>query len=66
MDDLMGMPLAAFRGFPHIWMPALCMLAGCSTSPEPVAKACGYEVVRVFPHSAGAFTQGLAFCDGQL
>jgi glutamine cyclotransferase len=45
-----------------------------TTAPAPPAPAAagapvpiyGFEVVRTYPHDAGAFTQGLVFRDGEL
>jgi glutamine cyclotransferase len=34
--------------------------------PASVAPTLGYEVINVFPHDPGAFTQGLVFRDGFL
>jgi glutaminyl-peptide cyclotransferase len=44
----------------------LCLLAGCSAPQPPVAKVCRCEIVATFPHDTNAFTQGLAYCDGEL
>jgi glutaminyl-peptide cyclotransferase len=53
------------RGLHFAWLGVLCLLAGCATRP-PVAKVYRCEVVNIFPHDTNAFTQGLAYCDGQL
>jgi glutamine cyclotransferase len=45
---------------------ALCLLAGCSATQSPSAKVYRCEVVNTFPHDTNAFTQGLAYYDGQL
>ena len=37
-----------------------------SAQEPPAVPVYGYEVVRVFPHDRTAFTQGLAWHDGQL
>lgn len=34
--------------------------------PAPPVPACGYEIVREYPHDASSFTQGLFFHDGHL
>lgn len=45
---------------------ALCLLASCQGALPGTAHVSRYEVVNTFPHDANAFTQGLAFCDGNL
>jgi len=45
---------------------ALCLLAGCSAGQVPSAKVYRCEVVSTFRHDTNAFTQGLAYCDGEL
>ncbi len=47
------------------------LLSGCanavSSSPAPQAPVrYGYRVIAVYPHDAGAYTEGLAFADGCL
>lgn len=45
------------------------LLAGSAASPasgSPVVPVYGYEVVRVWPHDRNAFTQGLAWRNGEL
>ena len=54
---LMPLPAAAQAAAPHI--PA----SSPAQTPVPVY---GFEVVRVYPHDPTAFTQGLAFHDGEL
>lgn len=44
--------------------PGPANLAGNKTSGRPAIY--GYEVVHVFPHDPGAYTQGLVFQDGKL
>ena len=44
---------------------AACLEGGSAAQPN-VAKVYRCEVVNVFPHDCSAFTQGLAFCDGEL
>ncbi len=39
----------------------LATTAGAQTTP-----VCGYQVVNIFPHDPGAFTEGLIFVDGSL
>ena len=58
---------ALFLGF------CLCIISGFScngstsnTNPNGKAPAYGYEVVKVYPHSIDAFTQGLEYHDGKL
>jgi glutamine cyclotransferase len=45
-------------------------ISGCSNTAEPATippvRHYTYEVVNVYPHDAGAFTQGLAFDNGYL
>jgi glutamine cyclotransferase len=42
-------------------------LSACSEADAPAAGPSNdYEVVNVYPHDAGAWTQGLAFCGGFL
>lgn len=53
------------------WLALLAglLLAGSAASPasgSPVVPVYGYEVVRVWPHDRKAFTQGLAWRDGEL
>ena len=43
----------------------LCLLAGCSAAGPPPAQVCRCEVVNTFPHDTKAFTQGLAYGDGE-
>jgi glutamine cyclotransferase len=45
---------------------ALCLLAGCATAAPSPAKIYRCEVVHTFRHDPDAFTQGLAYCDGEL
>ena len=45
---------------------ALCLLAGGCAAPPSTAKVHRCEVVNTFPHDTNAFTQGLAYCDGEL
>jgi glutamine cyclotransferase len=45
---------------------ALVLLAGCSAARPPAAKVDSCEVVNTFPHDPNAFTQGLAYHDGEL
>jgi glutamine cyclotransferase len=50
---------------------ALCLLVGRRAAGRYAArtlraKVCCCEVVNVFPHDTHAFTQGLAYCGGQL
>lgn len=45
---------------------AACLVAGCSDAQPSGAKSYRCEVVDAFPHDTGAFTQGLAFHDGEL
>jgi glutaminyl-peptide cyclotransferase len=45
---------------------ALCLLAGGCAAQLPRAKVYRCEVVNTFPHDTNAFTQGLAYCDGEL
>jgi glutamine cyclotransferase len=40
--------------------------AGRYAARPPTANVCRCEVVNAFPHDTHAFTQGLAYCDGQL
>jgi glutamine cyclotransferase len=40
--------------------------APVEAAPAPAAPVLGYEVVRQYPHDAGAFTQGLIVRDGFL
>jgi glutamine cyclotransferase len=42
------------------------LLAGCAAARPPRAKVYRCEVVNAFPHDTNAFTQGLAYCDGEL
>lgn len=53
------------------WLALLASLLlagppGPSASAIPVVPVYGYEVVRVWPHDRNAFTQGLAWRDGEL
>lgn len=62
------------------WVVCLLVLAGCSKDPTPATAAARaapattfppaalatYEVVNVFPHDRGAFTEGLIFLKGIL
>ncbi|MCZ7592971.1 MAG: glutaminyl-peptide cyclotransferase [Kiritimatiellae bacterium] len=43
----------------------LLALTGCSATQKPAASA-DYEILRILPHDASAFTQGLLFHDGKL
>lgn len=45
---------------------ALCLLGGCSAAQSPSAGIRRYEAVNAFPHDTNAFTQGLAYGDGEL
>jgi glutamine cyclotransferase len=65
------------RALPTILIALVVAFAGCETPPAttppspPAANSTtvsnfGYEVVKVWPHDPGAFTQGLVFHDGKL
>jgi glutamine cyclotransferase len=50
---------------------AACVVLGWALATQankrgPAPPAYGYEVVHVYPHDRGAFSQGLAFADGFL
>jgi len=47
-------------------MAPVFLLAGCSAARPPAAEIYPCEVVSAFPHDTNAFTQGLAYCEGQL
>lgn len=47
-------------------LPLALALAVCSPAVSAEPPVCGYTVQRVYPHDAGAYTQGLIFRDGQL
>ncbi len=47
-------------------LSALCLLAGCSAAQPPSANVYRCEVVNTFPHDTNAFTQGLAYWEGEL
>ena len=53
-----------------IAIAALAILTSCSTSSQSAqdgpAPTYGYEVVHVFSHDTGAFTQGLVYHEGAL
>ena len=53
---------------PHVWVAALAVAAGCSTSPpaDPPTTSLRLEIVRVLPHDSTAFTEGLEVVDGGL
>ena len=53
------------RGFDLVWLvPCAVVIAATMVHGEtPVA---GYEVVHSYPHDSQAFTQGLAYVDGDL
>jgi glutamine cyclotransferase len=54
-----------FRRFPLALF--LCVLSISALGQPPLAgHADSYTVVRVYPHDAGAFTQGLLYVDGHL
>lgn len=44
----------------------LCVLAGCCAAQLSPAKVYRCEAVNTFPHDTNAFTQGLAYFDGEL
>lgn len=53
--------------FAALLVGGACFAWAVAVAVEPVAPVQGYEVVNVYPHDTGAFTQGLAFDDqGQL
>lgn len=56
----------SLRGLGFVPLGVLCLLAGCSAAQHPSAKVYLCEVVNTFPHDTNAFTQGLAYCDGEL
>jgi glutamine cyclotransferase len=51
---------------------AVVLLTGCPENPppppdpDPLVRLYTYEVVEEFPHDPAAFTQGLAYVDGEL
>lgn len=55
--------LAALAGL--IWLVAGSAFARVAQDP-PAPTIQGFEVVRVYPHDHGAFTQGLVYVDGAL
>ena len=59
-----SVPVLRSLGFAQLG--ALCLLAGCSAAHPPPAEFYRCEVVNTFPHDTNAFTQGLAYCDGEL
>jgi hypothetical protein len=59
-------PRPVLRSLRFARLGALCVLAGCSAAQPPPAKVYRCEVVNSFPHDTNAFTQGLAYCDGEL
>lgn len=60
--------------YPVFWILLLsvCLTGpGCGKGDRPTGTSsipanAGYEVVNVFPHDSGAYTQGLVFDDGKL
>ncbi|WP_295456379.1 glutaminyl-peptide cyclotransferase [uncultured Thiodictyon sp.] len=59
-------PVSTLRSLGFARLGALCLLAGCSAAQPPLAECYRCEVVNSFPHDTNAFTQGLAYCDGEL
>jgi glutamine cyclotransferase len=59
-------PASTLRSLGFALPGALCLLAGCSAAKSPAAKVHRCEVVNTFPHDTNAFTQGLAYGDGEL
>jgi len=60
----------AFRSFCRSIFPILLVCAAVSpttpANPPRSAHADGYQIVHVYPHDPGAFTQGLVYVDGHL
>jgi glutaminyl-peptide cyclotransferase len=59
-------PVSICRSLGFALVGVLCLLAGCSAARPATAKVYRCEVVNSFPHDTNAFTQGLAYCDGEL
>lgn len=49
-----------------VGLGGLTAAGGCAGSSSPVARVDRCEIVNTFPHDRHAFTQGLAFHDGEL
>jgi glutaminyl-peptide cyclotransferase len=64
-DWLVG-SASVLRSLGFAGLGAMCLLAGCAAARPHAAKVYRCEVANTFPHDTGAFTQGLAYCDGQL
>ena len=57
-------PLALLVGL--FWLMARSVLAQAQNPSKPEPRSQSFEVVRVYPHDGGAFTQGLVYVDGTL
>ncbi len=66
LSDRYLAPVSMLRSLGFALLGALCLLAGCSAVRSSPAKVHRCEVVNTFPHDTNAFTQGLAYCDGEL
>ncbi len=70
MRVLLGLGLAvAALGFAHVGATQTPLPAPAQSAPAPASSLPprqGYEVVAVYPHDRTAFTQGLAFRNGEL
>ena len=66
LSDWFVASVLVLRSLGFARLGTLCLLAGCSVAQPPPAKVYRCEVVNTFPHDTNAFTQGLAYCDGEL
>ena len=66
LSDWFVAPVLVLRRVGSLGLTALYLLAGCCAAQPPRSKVYRCEVVNTFPHDRNAFTQGLAYCDGEL